>query len=108
MVRKYTPRELRQKKATIKFMKTFIGLSLLFAAVTSLPSLINKASESLSRRAGIDLAGWRIKEDEQCGLRSTSLSERMVVITGGNSGVGYAAALALSKLGATVVLGCRR
>ena len=106
MVRKYTPRELRQKKATIKFAKTFIALSAILFVLTSLPSLLLMLAGYASAYLGVE--AWRMSPGDACGLGSHSASGKVAVVTGANSGVGYEAALSLAMLGAEkVVLGCR-
>jgi NAD(P)-dependent dehydrogenase (short-subunit alcohol dehydrogenase family) len=44
---------------------------------------------------------------ESAGFTDTSLSGKVAVVTGANSGIGYATALYLVDLGATVLMGCR-
>ena len=41
------------------------------------------------------------------GMLASSMQDKVVVITGGNSGIGFEAALSLASQGARVVLGCR-
>ena len=109
MVRKLTPRELRQRRATIKFGKIFTALSVSLWFLSSIPYIFIRVGTFLDNKGLLGEAPWTIKSKEMCGeQREKNAEGRVVVVTGANSGIGYEAAKTLALLNAEkVVLGCR-
>ncbi|GMH75111.1 hypothetical protein TrVE_jg11321 [Triparma verrucosa] len=109
MVRKLTPRELRQRRATIKFGKIFTALSVGLWFLSSIPYIFIRVGTFLDNKGLLGEAPWTIKSKEMCGeQREKNAEGRVVVVTGANSGIGYEAAKTLALLNAEkVVLGCR-
>ena len=42
-----------------------------------------------------------------CEIKVNNLNNKVIIVTGANTGIGFETALSLSNLGATVILACR-
>lgn len=117
MVRKLHPREVRQRKAAIKFVsiiiiityylptqsypltlfqaKTFMPLSLLLCLVKNLPYALLTFGQYLDDYMGMSDYTWSVSPSDICkGFQNGSKGDgRIVVVTGANSGIGESRAV---------------